>query len=227
MPGSSLVGSTGLLWGGVLMGLAVAAPLGPVNVEIIRRGLRYGFRAALLAGIGSTVADLVYILIAYAGADPLSHQEGAKRLLFGLGALVLCYLGVAALREALHPPGVENTATIVPTTGPRGSEARGAFSAGFVITILNPMTIAFWLGILAAALAARPRQGIGMELLYVASLAAGCLLWVLGLAIALHLGRAIVRGPALRVVSGFAGLTLIGFGLQFFTRAVGVARGIP
>ncbi len=80
-------GGVALLWGGVVMGFAIAAPLGPVNVEIIRRGLGEGFRAALLTGVGSTIADVVYILIAYGGADPLSRRQGAGRLLFSAGAL--------------------------------------------------------------------------------------------------------------------------------------------
>ena len=85
--------------------------------------------------------------------------------------------------------------------------------------IFNPMTIAFWLGILGAALAARPRERLGIELLYVASLMVGCLLWVLLLSVGLHFGRSFVRGPALRIVSAVAGISLIAFGLQFALRA--------
>ncbi len=199
------------------MGLAVAAPLGPVNIEIIRRGISQGFRAALLVGIGSTVADLAYILIAYAGADPLSRQSGAGRLLFSAGAGVLIFLGLSAIRTALRPG--EDRPVAVPADG-RFHRGR-ALVSGFVITILNPMTIAFWLGILAAALAARPRDAIDVELLYIGSLVTGCLIWVLGLSVALHFGRAFVGGRTMRVVSVAAGLTLIGFGLRFALRAAG------
>jgi threonine/homoserine/homoserine lactone efflux protein len=207
-----------LLWGGVIMGFVIAAPIGPVNVEIIRRGLGEGFRAALLTGVGSTIADVVYILIAYAGADPLSHRQGAGRLLFVAGAAVLVYLGVVAIRSAIRP---------LPVPIAQGDEGRGsgrgrrAFAAGFVITLFNPMTIAFWLGILGASLASRPRQQLGIELLYVASLMVGCLIWVVLLSAGLHFGRSFVRGPVLRIVSGAAGVSLIGFGLQFALRAFG------
>jgi threonine/homoserine/homoserine lactone efflux protein len=216
--GSLAEGGITLLLSGVIMGFAIAAPIGPVNVEIIRRGLGEGFRAALLTGVGSTLADVVYILIAYGGADPLSHRRGAGRLLFTAGALVLLYLGAVAIRSALRPvPEPEMGGGERPATG-RG---RQAFTAGFVITIFNPMTIAFWLGILGAALVARPRQHLGIELLYVGSLMAGCLIWVLLLSAALHFGRSFVRGPVLRLVSAAAGVSLIGFGLQFALRAFG------
>jgi threonine/homoserine/homoserine lactone efflux protein len=59
-----------------------------------------------------------------------------------------------------------------------------------------------------------------MELLYIVSLATGCLLWCAGLAAALHFGRQVARGRALRVVSVLAGLALIGFGIDFAVKAI-------
>lgn len=207
---------SGLLLGGVLLGLSIAAPIGPVNVAMIHRGLRDGFTGAFLLGAGSTAADLIYILLAYAGADPLSHQAWARVALFAAGALVMGWLGFRALRAALAPAGSEGEGG-----GAARERGRSAFVSGFCITIVNPMTIAFWLGILSASLAARARASMGLELLYVASLAAGCLLWTLGLACALHFGRRAARGPALKIVSALAGLVLIGFGVQFAWKALG------
>jgi len=206
---------SGLLLGGVVLGLSIAAPIGPVNIAMIHRGLRDGFAGAFLLGVGSTAADLIYILLAYAGADPLSHQAWARVTLFSAGAVVMGWLGFQAIRAALAPAG--------PDGGSQSAaldRRRSAFVSGFCITIVNPMTIAFWLGILSAALAARERASMGLEILYIASLAAGCLLWVLGLACALHLGRRVARGPALKVVSALAGLVLIGFGAQFAWKAL-------
>ena len=149
------------------------------------------------------------------------------RRLFGAGALVLVYLGAGAIRaggKGTPPP--EDAAAAGATareTAPPARAARGAFAAGFFITLLNPMTIAFWLGILSAALAARPRERLAIELAYVGSLAAGCLLWVVFLSAALHHGRRLARGPALRFVSVAAGLVLIGFGVRFALEAVEAA----
>lgn len=100
-----------------------------------------------------------------------------------------------------------------------GMTGRGPLAGGFLITILNPMTIAFWLGILSASLAARPREAMGIEMLYVASLVAGCAIWTL--ALALHVGRRAIKGRVLRAVSVVAGLVLIGFGSDFAWKALG------
>src|SRR6185436_14819785 len=93
----------GLLLQGMILGLSIAAPIGPVNVAMIQRGLSQGFAGAFLLGLGSTAADLLYILLAYAGADPLSSQAWARILLFAAGALVMGWLGYGALRAAFAP----------------------------------------------------------------------------------------------------------------------------
>jgi threonine/homoserine/homoserine lactone efflux protein len=211
-------GFTALLEGGALLGLSIAAPLGPVNLEMINRGLRQGFRAAFMVGLGSTVADLIYIGIAYAGADPLSHQGWARIILFAAGAAVLGYLGVGALRAAWVAGPLPAEAGAGP--GEQRGVRRGAFAAGFLITLMNPMTIAFWLGILAAVLAARPRATLWVELAYVASLMTGCMIWVLGLSFLLHRGRRLVHGLVLRLLSAAAGLALIGFAVHFAIKAL-------
>jgi threonine/homoserine/homoserine lactone efflux protein len=201
----------GLLLQGVVLGLSIAAPIGPVNVAMIQRGLSQGFAGAFLLGLGSTVADLLYILLAYAGADPLSHLAWARILLFAAGALVMGWLGYGALKAAFARQAAGEAGTM---------ERRSAFVSGFLITIVNPMTIAFWLGILSASLASRARGTWLMELMYIAALALGCVLWCFALALALHFGRRVARGPGLRVVSFAAGMMLVGFGLQFAWKAV-------
>jgi threonine/homoserine/homoserine lactone efflux protein len=202
----------GLLLGGVALGVSIAAPIGPVNVAMIQRGLQQGFGGAFLLGVGSTAADLLYILLAYAGADPLAHLAWARLLLFLAGALVMGWLGYGALKAAMAPAPEA-------TAGP-ATTSRSAFVSGFLITIVNPMTIAFWLGILSASLAARERAPLLVEALYVASLASGCLVWCFGLALALHYGRRVARGAGLKLVSFAAGVALIGFGLRFLVKAI-------
>lgn len=211
----SLVESWTLLcFKGIWLGLVVAAPLGPVNLAMIDRGLRQGFRAAFLLGLGSTVADLVYILAAYAGAEPLARTEGASLLLFGAGAIVLTWLGAGAVRDAVAP---------VLSPMERGDAAlfrRGPFAAGALLALVNPMSIASWLGILGAELAGRERAETPREHLFVAAIVLGLLIWVIGLSTALHYGRRVVRGRALRFVSLAAGVSLIGYGAHFALKAL-------
>lgn len=199
-----------LLLRGVGLGLAIAAPLGPVNVAMIDRGLRQGFRAAFLLGLGSTLADLALISVAYAGADPLSRHAWARVLLFGGGAVALAWIGAGAIGAALRPP----------RRGPEAVTGKGPFASGALITLLNPMSIALWLGLLGAELAARPRAGPVAEIAYVGALLSGCFLWVVTLAATLHYGRRLLREGLLRGVSLLAGVGLIWFAARYALQAL-------
>ncbi len=83
---------------GLLLGFAIAAPVGPVGVLCIRRTLTEGRAAGLLSGLGAATADAVYGAIAGFGltavTDLLVGRQWWLRL---LGGLFLCYLGARTL----------------------------------------------------------------------------------------------------------------------------------
>ena len=72
-----------------LLGLSVAAVLGPINILAIRTGLQRGFRAAFLVGLGATAADAFYALLAALGAAALVGRAGVRILLWLLGSGML------------------------------------------------------------------------------------------------------------------------------------------
>ncbi len=60
-----------------LLGIAVAAPLGPVGATVVQTGLLRGFGPALAIGVGAAVVDGVYFLTA---ADARAFADGAAFL---------------------------------------------------------------------------------------------------------------------------------------------------
>ena len=54
-----------------LMGLAAAAPMGPVNMLAIRRGMIGGWRHTLACGIGSVAGDLILFSLVLLGGHYL------------------------------------------------------------------------------------------------------------------------------------------------------------
>ena len=57
----------GLVANGIAIGLAVAAPIGPVNLIVIRRTLRYGQLNGFLSGAGAATGDAIFAAIAAFG----------------------------------------------------------------------------------------------------------------------------------------------------------------
>ena len=52
---------------GLLIGIFISAPMGPVGMLVIQRTLNKGRLAALFTGIGAAVSDLTYSLLAGLG----------------------------------------------------------------------------------------------------------------------------------------------------------------
>lgn len=125
---------------GLAVGFAVAAPVGPIGMLVIRRTLVEGRLMGLVTGLGAAVADAFYGAV---GAFGLTFISG---LLLGhglwtraLGGLFLCYLGVDTLRTL---PKEE------PVTAPKARYA-GAFFTTVLLTLANPITILSFMAIFA------------------------------------------------------------------------------
>src|SRR5690242_14635433 len=88
----------GLLARGIIIGVSIAAPVGPIGVLVIRRTLAEGRVAGLVTGLGVATADALYGCIAGFGLTFVSSMLISQRSWIRLiGGLFLCYLGVRTL----------------------------------------------------------------------------------------------------------------------------------
>ena len=108
-----------------LMGLAAAAPMGPVNMLAIRRGVIGGWRHTLACGIGSITSDLILFSLVLLGGDyflPDLSNPTLRTVLAATGAIVLLQLGIYILVRAVKKPlqahaSAANTGTKAPFPG--------------------------------------------------------------------------------------------------------------
>ena len=88
----------------MLIGLAVAAPVGPMAILCIRKTLGEGMAAGIAFGAGIAIADATYALIAAAGVtavtDALSNHETLLRI---AGGIFMAGLGCSILYSARSP----------------------------------------------------------------------------------------------------------------------------
>jgi putative LysE/RhtB family amino acid efflux pump len=134
-----------LLLGGGL-GALVAAQLGPVSLLLARTVLRGSAVAGLALGCAVAVVDASYAGLGLAGLAPIA-RIGPVRLALGIGgAAVLAVMGVRTLWSAWRIRlGAETADEVV-------RPAR-AFRTGLIATASNPLTIASWAAVFAAATA--------------------------------------------------------------------------
>ena len=217
---------------GVLIGLGAAVPIGPVNVEMARRTLRGGFLAGAALGTGAVSVD-----VAYAAATSLSVGRFLDRPVVSVplavgSVLLLGYLGYSCLRAAWKA-GAESTATDWPTPAgpvldyqsvppspaplPPPSKPAKAYVTGLLMTLVNPMTLAFWFTVLPSV--AGPIRS--NQLLRVAfGVFVGTISWVLAFSGTLAVLGKFRRDLWMRVTDTVGGLTLIAFAVAAFLRSI-------
>jgi putative LysE/RhtB family amino acid efflux pump len=193
------------LLAGLGLGFLVGAQVGPIWLLCARSSLRYGAPVGLGIGAGAAVVDLVYAALGVAGAASLLAVTGL-RVAFGLvGAAVLILLGARTLWSAFRVRSGFEAEAEVATPGT-------AFRTSLAATASNPMTIASWAAIFAAASAASLASTAAAAALLVLGLGIGSMAWFAILSLGMALIRRRVPEKGLQVADAAVGAGLIGFG---------------
>ena len=103
----ALVSYIHVLSAAFLMGLAAAAPIGPVNMLAIRRGVIGGWRHTLACGIGSITGDLILFSLVLLGGGYFLRDlsnPAIQSVLAAMGAIILLPLGIYFLVRAVNEP---------------------------------------------------------------------------------------------------------------------------
>lgn len=191
---------------GIAIGLAIAAPVGPIGVLCIRRTLADGHAVGLVTGLGAATADLTYGAIAGFGLTFVSSLLVAEQLWIRLvGGIALCYLGA---RTLISRPSLAATAS----ASGRG-DLRTAYASTLALTLANPATILSFAAVFAGLGIAGPHNDYRMAGALVAGVGLGSALWWVILSGGVSLVRARLNTPALEWVNRVSGVVLLGFGL--------------
>ena len=207
----------GLVIQGIIVGLILAVPVGPLSLICIQRTLSSGKLHGIISGFGITVADSVYAIIAFLGLAAISgiilSIEVPLRVFAGL---VLIVVGVR----------------IIGFVPDRGQEKTGHvryskdFLSMFALALANPMTLVFLMVTL-------PGYGFvfgGTSLLsagwFVAGFIAGSALWWIILCGLVGSLRARLTERNLTLINRASGLFIAGVGAVMILAPVLVLAGI-
>ena len=181
----------GALLVGIVAGYAIAIPVGPVALLILRTGMQRGLATAAAAGAGTATADLVYATIAMlfgaAASDAVAPILPFTRV---VAAVVLALIAVRVM--VATPRGEAADA-------PRGG--RGTYLSFLGLTLLNPPTIVYFVS-LAMALP-QIAQEPASRALFVVGAFASSLSWQELLAV----GGALLHGRLTPRVQRFTAVT--------------------
>ena len=197
---------------GAAAGYAIAIPVGPIALLIVRTGLRRGFGLAASAGAGAATVDLIYafaaVVVGGAVTGALASVIAPMRL---AAAAVLIYLAVRGLMRL-------GRAGAVVESGESRSMVR-TYLLFVGLTLLNPATVAYFVtlavGLPEIAQGAPSRVAFAMGAA-LASLSWQTLLAAVGAALHARLSRRIELVTAL-----LSSAILVAFALKIALDALG------
>jgi len=198
-------------FGYVILGISLAAPIGPVNAAQITKGIYGGFGHAWLVGLGAMLADAVYMAIVYLGVFHFLETPFMQTLLWSFGCFVLIYTGVDSIVNARKEIKMRKL---------KDHSHKKSFLYGFLLSITNPLSMMFWLGIFGSVLAKTvSTYDFNHVLLYSLAIFVGLFIWDLTMAMISSSFKKIFTVKLLGVISAISGLSLIAFGVYFGVQA--------
>lgn len=192
----------------IVLGLTLAAPIGPVNSARLDKGIKNGFWHAWIVGGGSMLADATFMLLIYLGLVQFLNIPIVQIFLWLFGGFVLIYSGIESV--------VKVNKVELSSVRKKKDSLLSCFLLGFFMSITSPLSILFWLGIYGSILAKTASAfGTSHLLLYSSMIFLGLTLWdlcVAGLTTGL---RRFLNHKSLTAISVISGISLIGFGVYF------------
>ena len=197
---------------GLVIGLSIAAPVGPIGVLCIRRTLTEGQIVGLLSGLGAATADAIYGFIAGFGLTFISNflidQQIYLRL---IGGGFLCFLGV---RNLLSKP-------VEKVVADKRKGLLASYFSTFFLTLTNPVTILSFLAIFAGLGIGGVNTSWVSALALVVGVFIGSILWWIFLSVSVNIFRTKFTPQRLRWINRISGTVIIAFGLLALYSLIG------
>lgn len=184
-----------------IIGISIAAPVGPIGVLCIRRTLANGRLAGFLSGLGAASADMVYGALAAFGISAITNLLVNNAFYLKLiGGIFLVYLGIKTFLEKPAEKAAASTQ----------SGLAGMYVSTFLLTLTNPLTILSFAAIFAGTMLGKT---VGSPLLMVAGIFCGSAFWWLTLSFGVGLMQNRLNQVHMQWINRISGCIIFLFGV--------------
>lgn len=207
----------GLFFTYVLVGLAIAMPVGAITVEMTKQGLKNGFLHGWAVGLGGMTVDLLLIIFLYLGFASILQNPVIQVPMWIVGAIFLLFIGFDSIKNA------DKDITV------SGEKPKKSFISsyrnGFLVAI-SPGNIVFWLSVFGTVLTNSYDQNEqGLFFILASGVLTGILIHDIGLLTILAYTRKLMSRKMIKTISIIAGLLLISFaGYFIYEFIVGISN---
>lgn len=133
-----------LLAKGILIGLLVSIPLGPIGVLVIQRTVNKSRMAGLLSGMGAALSDTLYAIVAGFSLTFVIDFIRENEILFqAVGAMIVLALGIHIF--------FKNPVSDLRRNRLRGNTHFQDIISSFLVTVSNPLTVFVFLAVFTSS----------------------------------------------------------------------------
>jgi threonine/homoserine/homoserine lactone efflux protein len=193
---------------GFVIGLAIAAPVGPIGILCIQRSLHEGFKTGFMTGLGAALADGTYGLIAGFGLTAISSLLIKEQFwIRTIGGFFLVYLGIKLF--------LKKTVEQVFKNSERSS--LHALGSAYFLTLTNPATILSFVAVFAGLGIGSIHNSYMQATMLVFGIVAGSAFWwlILSSVVAFILHHRLNQS-VLRTINKVSGVVILMFGIFAF-----------
>lgn len=183
---------------GIIFGIGVSVPIGPVNILIMSYALK-SYKKAFFLGLGAMGADALYLTLLSFGILKFLNSPTGFKILAVFGAIFLTYMAILILKNSKSNIKMQKTDSF---------SLFGIFVKGFLINLSNPYVIAFWL----SSAAVLSYMG-GNFVLTLFGLITGIFLWVSLFPLVIFKARKVIGEKIANLFSYISAFILIFFSI--------------
>jgi threonine/homoserine/homoserine lactone efflux protein len=198
---------------GLISGLLLSIPVGPINLTILNEGARRGFKWAALIGLGATTMEVIYCFIAFTGFASFFTRGYVKAAMELFSFVFMLFIGTKFLfakSVQAKPVPLGAAADKIEVRLEERLHPHSAFMIGLVRVMGNVGVLVFWI-ILAANFISREwvTPDWPGKLACVAGVAVSTGGWFTGLSWVVSLGHGKWSEKTLLRMEHFSGASLL------------------
>jgi threonine/homoserine/homoserine lactone efflux protein len=198
----------GIFLKGFLIGISIAAPVGPIGLLTIRRTLAFGRIAGLMSGLGAASADAIFGSIAAFGITAISSVLIGARVYLGvIGGIFLMYLGWQTFQSKPSERAAES----------RASSLGVIYFSTLGLVLTNPISILYFTAIISSVGAASNLLSASMMVFGVFM---GSVLWWSFLSFIASLLKSKITTQSLKLINYISGAVIAAFGAWAVLNAI-------
>lgn len=202
---------------GLIVGIAISAPLGPLGILTIQRTINKGFISGFISGFGAAFADIIYAAIAGFGISIIADFLDTYQLLIRvLGGLLIAVLGVRIFYS--------NPVKQIRKQRARKTNFFSDFVSSFFITITNPLTVIVF-GAVFTGLELDNSEARNLISYTLIGMFCGAIIWWFSLTMIVNIFRKKIRLRNLWWINKITGGLIVVFGIAVFVSILFMNKG--